>query len=66
MTALLATLFAILSAVLPPCEHEDSEACHWNASVRGNGEGTSFVTVRVEAFLLVTIYEDGTMSTYVD
>lgn len=27
---------------LPPCEYEDSPACVWDASVRGNGIGQSF------------------------
>jgi hypothetical protein len=66
MTALLAFLFAILSAVLPPCESEHSEYCHWDASVRGNGQGASFVTFRPDAYTVVWIYSDGTMSTYVD
>ena len=66
MTLLLTLLFAILSSVLPPCQSEDSEGCHWDAAEYGNGQGTSFVTVRVGAYLLVTIREDGTVSTYVD
>lgn len=31
--------------LLPPCETEDSNDCYWDAAVRGNGEGTSFVTL---------------------
>lgn len=29
----------------PPCPHEDSENCFWNAQARGNGQGTSFFNV---------------------
>ena len=36
-----------LSAMLPPCEHEDTTpteyACLWDSSARGNNEGTSFI-----------------------
>lgn len=29
---------------MPPCEYEDSQGpCIWDASERGNGEGTSFI-----------------------
>ena len=29
-----------------PCRFEDSNNCYWNARKRGNGRGTSFVTLR--------------------
>ncbi len=29
----------------PPCEHEDSVGCYWDAERMGNGEGASFVTL---------------------
>lgn len=38
-------LALILSLILPACEYEDSDNCHWNAQMQGNGTGTSFVTV---------------------
>ncbi len=28
------------------CRYEDSRNCYWNARVRGNGEGRSFVDLR--------------------
>ena len=31
--------------VLPACATEDSTWCYWDASTRGNGIGTSFVTL---------------------
>lgn len=27
---------------LPPCPHEDSVSCYWDAPSRGNGTGRSF------------------------
>lgn len=30
--------------IIPPCEMEDSHACHWDADERGNGHGRSFVS----------------------
>ena len=41
----LLTLTAVSPAhadELPPCEHEDSVSCHWDATGQGNGEGASF------------------------
>jgi hypothetical protein len=43
--SLLVGLFGIENIGLPPCAAEDSDNCYWLASERGNGEGTSFVTV---------------------
>ncbi len=31
--------------VLPPCVMEDDQNCYWDASVRGNGVGTSFINL---------------------
>lgn len=31
--------------VLPPCEHEASFNCYWDASTRGNHMGQSFIDV---------------------
>jgi len=36
-------IFALLLAILPDCEFEDSANCHWNAETMGNGYGDSFV-----------------------
>lgn len=33
------------SPALPPCAAEDSDNCFWDATVRGNGEGRSFVSL---------------------
>ena len=33
-----------------PCTYEDSSDCYWDASVQGNGVGTSFVDVAGHAF----------------
>lgn len=30
---------------LPPCPSEDSSNCYWDATTRGNGQGTSFVNL---------------------
>lgn len=30
---------------IPPCPTEDSDNCYWMADTRGNGKGTSFVTI---------------------
>ncbi len=57
--ALIFTVTVCLAALLPltvvatiataviggPCEYEDSRWCHWDAPVRGNGEGRSFVQI---------------------
>lgn len=43
--------------VLPPCEHEDSTNCYWDAGERGNGEGVSFVDVDGTAY-----YPDDTVT----
>lgn len=39
-------------AILRPCKYEDSENCVWNAQVRGNGEGHSFVRYLRHTFYL--------------
>lgn len=36
--------------VLPPCEQEDSENCFWDGSVRGSGNGWSFVNINGENY----------------
>jgi hypothetical protein len=41
-------LIAIILAMGNPCATEDSTNCYWDASQRGNGTGTSFVTVGPE------------------
>lgn len=28
---------------IPPCAHEDSHNCYWDAATRGNHEGRSFI-----------------------
>lgn len=40
----VATLLLIIgNADLRPCETEDDTWCYWDAQVRGNGEGQSFI-----------------------
>lgn len=38
------------TSTLPPCEHEDSNNCYWNASTMGNGIGRSFTDIMGEVF----------------
>lgn len=33
---------------LPPCPAEDSTGCYWDASERGNGHGSDFVSPKGE------------------
>lgn len=42
-------LFALILAAATPCPAEDSTGCYWDAGTRGNGIGTSFVTVGPES-----------------
>lgn len=28
---------------IPPCQHEDSHNCYWDAATRGDHKGTSFI-----------------------
>lgn len=42
---MLTIMAVILSLILPPCATEDSNQCTWDASVQGNGQGTSFVAI---------------------
>lgn len=61
----------VMEATSTPCEYEDSTGCYWNANIRGNGLGLSFVAFEVwdetkenETHLL--IYEDRSISVYID
>lgn len=38
-------LLTILIAILPSCTSEDDNMCTWDASVQGNGQGTSFIAL---------------------
>jgi len=40
--------------VLKACEQEDSDNCYWDATIRGNGQGRSFINIRGHQF-----FEDG-------
>lgn len=40
-----------------PCKTEDSFNCYWNAGL-GNGEGTSFYSIRVRRYSVCTFYVD--------
>ena len=39
------SIFAILLALLPPCEFEDSNICKWDAARQGNMVGASFIAL---------------------
>lgn len=39
-------------ALTTPCAEEDSDNCYWNASLQGNGEGSSFVVVNGTTYYL--------------
>jgi len=43
-------VLAILLNVLPPCKTEDSANCAWNAPIREEGRGQSFVDLLGVAF----------------
>jgi len=45
-------LFALVVAFLTPCATEDSTNCHWDASVRGNGTGHSFIDLEGTVYYL--------------
>lgn len=36
---------AILVAILPSCAEESDTNCYWDAEERGNGIGTSFISI---------------------
>lgn len=41
-----------ITALTTPCATEDSDNCYWNASLNGNGLGSSFVVVNGEYYYL--------------
>jgi len=41
----LALAAITIAMSFPDCVHEDSSNCYWNAEVRGNGEGHSFINI---------------------
>jgi hypothetical protein len=47
-----AVIVHFMFVVLPPCEHEDSSNCSWNAQTTGNGVGDSFVDIDGTTFYL--------------
>lgn len=48
----MSIILAILIAFLPACPTEDSTGCYWDASIRGNGEGHSFIALDNMVILL--------------
>lgn len=56
-------LIAVLIAVLPSCDTEDSASCYWNAAEHGNGEGTSFIDLEGDVFYIVTEGDNSTLTT---
>lgn len=47
---MLELIVALLFAILPPCQYEDSANCAWDASEAGNGVGSSFVDLGGRVF----------------
>lgn len=41
----MSVILALLITILPTCQTEDSNYCHWNAEEQGNKVGTSFVVL---------------------
>jgi len=42
---MLSIFWAIMFAILPPCEYEDSSNCKWDAGSYGNHIGDSFIDI---------------------
>lgn len=38
-------LITLLLSILPTCAHEGDNMCTWDASVQGNGQGTSYIAI---------------------
>ena len=49
---MLAFLIALLAAILPACPAEDATNCSWDASTRGNGLGSSFISINDQTYYL--------------
>lgn len=49
---ILQLLIVILSFLLPPCQSEDDNNCYWDASIRGNQQGDSFIVVNDNVYYL--------------
>ena len=45
MLVIILTLLALLGMPLQPCATEDSDQCYWDASERGNGDGSDFIAL---------------------
>lgn len=45
------SILAILFALLPPCEFEDSNICKWDAARQGNMVGASFIAL-ADSFII--------------
>jgi len=49
----------LIAVVNTPCESEDSANCVWDAETRGNGEGRSFLSLRLtDGADPITVYID--------
>lgn len=42
--------YGSLSDAFPACAQEDSTNCYWDATIRGNGQGNSFIDVDGTAY----------------
>lgn len=47
---MIVTLSNHKSDVLKPCRTEDGRHCYWNAQIRGDGRGDSFIVTRGHRF----------------
>lgn len=55
----MTTLFAVMLALSTPCQAEGQTNCHWDASVQGNGHGTSYVVFGLTPSLNLLVRADG-------
>jgi len=46
----LTALVVLMLSFSRSCPTEDSDMCYWDATVQGNGQGTSFVSILDHAF----------------
>lgn len=48
-------LLLVTTALLGPCEYEDSPNCVWDASTEGNGVGSSFFDINGTVYYFAPI-----------
>lgn len=42
--------YGAISDALPACAQEDSHNCFWDATIKGNGQGNSFIDINGTAY----------------